>query len=184
MGAEQWPPYPQRSPGAVSAVVHLEFPPRIPSTRESRAQRREPVANAAERIRVRDFADAELELRTAASLREQALLRPFQREAFVVEQRLDSLDQLEVAMPVHPLASRILLGAQQLELGFPVPQDVRGHTREFLDLADPVIELVGQTEVCLLGGVRGHVARCELIRCLSPLLGLNVSTFRAVISML
>ena len=69
-----------------------------------------------------------------------------------------------------PEWSRVLLRAQQIELGLPVPEHVGRHAGRRLRLADPVVELVDYVT--------------ELIRCLRPLLGLKVRTFRAVISML
>src|SRR5207244_1539013 len=90
-----------------------------------------------------------------------------------VEEGLDALDQLEVARAVQTLAGRVLLRPKKLELRLPVAQHVRGDGRDRLDLPDAVVEL--------FGGFRRHAG--ALIRCFSPLLGLNVSTLRAVISM-
>src|SRR5262249_52974765 len=149
------------------------------SRRQTRTQRGEPVTHTLERVGVRDLAHPQLELAPIASsrLREQPLARPLEREPLVVEQRLDPLDQLEIALPIEPLASGILFGPQELELGLPVAKDVRGHGRDLFDLTDPVVELLGDL------GHRYTLSVAVLMRCFSPLLGLNVRTFRAVISM-
>jgi hypothetical protein len=87
--------------------------------------------------------DGERELlRTASGVGEQPLLRTLQGQALVVEQRLDAEDQVEIAAAIQPLARRVLLGSEQLELRLPVPEDVRGDSRRRLGLADPVVELV------------------------------------------
>ena len=54
-----------------------------------------------------------------------------------------SQDQIEVGLAVQPLPRRVLLRAEQLELGLPVAEHVGGNLRDRLDLADPVVELVG-----------------------------------------
>src|SRR5262245_57869995 len=143
------------------------------SRTEPRTQRPQTVANTPERVRVSRFLHAELELVGAARLGDQPLLGAFQRQPLIVEQGLDPLDELEIARTVQALARRILLRPEQLEFGFPVAKDVRGDGRDRLDLPDAVVELFCD--------FRRH-AVCVLIRCLSPLLGLNVSTLRAVIS--
>src|SRR4029453_1637511 len=120
-------------------------------------------------------AQAEVHLRATARLGEQAFLGALEGEALVVEQRLDPQHQLQVAAPVQALARGVLLRAQQLELRLPVAQDVGGHFRDRLDLAAPGVELLGNRR----RGVHGWFSRS-----FSPLLGLNVSTLRAVISML
>src|SRR5258705_533717 len=144
------------------------------SRTQTRAQHAETVANAPERVRVGRFLHAELELVGAARLGDEPLLGAFQRQPLVVEEHLDPLDELEIAWAVQALPGRILLGPEQLEFRFPVAKDVRGDGRDRFDLPDAIVELFGD--------FRRH-AVCVLIRCLSPLLGLNVSTLRAVISM-
>src|SRR5499426_3795599 len=146
---------------------------RSASRTEARTQHPETVANTPERVRIGRFLHAELELVGAARLGDEPLLGAFQRQPLVVEQALDSLDELEIARAVQALARRILFRPEQLEFGLPVAKDVRGDGRDRLDLPDAVVELFCD--------FRRH-AVCVLIRCLSPLLGLNVSTLRAVIS--
>src|SRR5713101_6486034 len=149
----------------------------VASRRQARAQPDQPIAYPAQRSRVGGFLESELQLlRTLARLGEQALLGALQGEPLVVEQGADALDQLQVALSVHALPGRIFLRPQQLELGLPVTQDVGGDARARFDFADAIVQL--------LGGVGGHAGVGLLIRCLSPLLGLKVSTLRAVISML
>src|SRR5262245_3173290 len=144
------------------------------SRTEARTQRPETVANTPERVRVGCFLHTELELVGAARLGDEPLLGAFQREPLVVEQTLDPLNELEIARAIQTLARRILLRPEQLEFGLPVAKNVRGDGRDRLDLPDAIVELFCD--------FRRH-AVCVLIRCLSPLLGLNVSTLRAVISM-
>jgi len=147
-----------------------------PSTVQSRSQRSQTFADAAERVAVDVIAEPELELLGALTrLGEQALLGTLQGQALVVEKRLDPLHELEVASAVDTLPRRVLLGPQELELRLPVAEDVRGHARDGLHLADAIVEP--------LGAVRGQLDCVLLIRCLSPFDGLNVSTLRAVISM-
>src|SRR5262245_10576378 len=146
---------------------------RTASRTEARAQGAETVSNAPQRVRVGRLLHAELELVRAARLGDEPLLGALERQPLVVEQGLDPLHELELARPIEALASRVLLRPEQLELRFPVAQHVGGDSRDSLDLADAVVEL--------LRDFRRH-AVCVLIRCLSPLLGLNVSTLRAVIS--
>src|SRR4029453_6835678 len=143
------------------------------SRTQARAQRPETVANTPERVRVGRFLHAELELVGAARLGDEPLLGAFQRQPLVVQQALDPLDELEIARTVQALARRILLRPEQLEFGFPVAKDVRRDGRDRLDLPDTVARLFCDFR---------RNAVCVLIRCLSPLLGLNVSTLRAVIS--
>src|SRR5262245_35780094 len=143
------------------------------SRTETRAERSETVAYAPERVRVGRLLHAELELVGAARLRDEPFLGAFQRQPLVVQQGLDALDELEIARAIQTLARRVLLRPEQLEFRFPVAKHVRGDGRDRLDLPDAVIKLFRD--------FRGH-AVCVLIRCLSPLLGLNVSTLRAVIS--
>ena len=114
------------------------------SRTQARPERLEPVADAPERLRVRRLLHAELELLgRLARVRVEPLLGAFEREPLLVQEGLDPLDQIEVAPPIEPLAGRVLLRAQQLELGLPVPENVRRDRRDRLDLADPVVELLG-----------------------------------------
>src|SRR3977135_4482307 len=145
---------------------------RGPSRTEARAQDAEAIADTFERLRVRGLLHPELELVGAARLADQPLLGAFEREPLLVQERLDALDQLEVARAIQTLARRILLGPKQLELRLPVAKDVGRDTGDRLHLTDTIVELFGD--------FRGHAV--TLIRCLSPLLGLKVSTLRAVIS--
>src|SRR5262245_18549590 len=166
---------------------------------ELRAQRGEALADPPECRRVGSLAHAELELLgPLARLGEQALLRALQGQALVVEQGLDAPDEIEVAVAVEALPGRVLLGSEQLELRLPVAQHVGRDSGQGLDLSDAVIELLGGLrhgagpQGCGRGGATGAVGPAAvggrdpglLIRCFSPLLGLNVSTLRAVISML
>src|SRR5499427_9309836 len=146
---------------------------RAPSRTETRAQDAETVADAFERLRVRRFLHPELELVGAARLADQPLLGALEREPLLVEQRLDALHQLEIAWPIQTLPRGVLLRPKQLELRLPVAKDVGGDTGDRLHFTDTIVELF-----CDFCG--GHAV--ALIRCLSPLLGLNVSTLRAVIS--
>src|SRR5499425_1152047 len=146
---------------------------RAPSRTETRAQDAETVADALERLRVRGLLNPEIELVCAARLADQPLLGALEREPLLVEQGLDALDQLEIARSVQTLPRGILLGPKQLELRLPVAQDISRDTGDRLHFTDTIVELF-----CDL---RDHAV--TLIRCLSPLLGLKVSTLRAVISM-
>src|SRR5215831_4561251 len=146
---------------------------RGPSRTEARAQDAETVADALERLRVRGLFHPEVELVCAARLADQPLLGALEREPLLVEQGLDALDQLEIARPVQTLPRGILLGPKQLELRLPVAQDIGRDTGDRLHFTDTIVELFRD--------FRGHAV--TLIRCLSPLLGLKVSTLRAVISM-
>ena len=148
-----------------------------PSRSEACAERAEAVPDASKRLGVRHFFHAELELLGRLSgLGDEALLGALEREALLVEQRLDALDEVEVAPAIEALPRRVLLRPQELELRLPVTQDVRRHAGDRLDLADPIVELLGGGRRAVGYGV------ALLIRCFSPLLGLNVSTLRAVIS--
>jgi hypothetical protein len=152
---------------------------RRPSRREAPAERVQTVADAAERLGVRRLPHAEVELLGRPSrFGDEALLGALEREALVVEQGLDALDEVEVAPAIEALARRVLLRPKELELRLPVTENVRRHAGDRLDLADPIVELLGG------GGGRRSVGYgvALLIRCFSPLLGLNVSTLRAVIS--
>src|SRR5262245_10450164 len=144
-----------------------------PSRTQARAQDAETIADALERLRVRGFLHAELELVRATRLADQPLLGALERQPLFVQQGLDALDELEVARPIQTLTRRILLRTEQLEFRLPVAKDVSGDTGDRLHLTDTVVELFCDFR-------RGHAG--ALIRCLSPLLGLNVSTLRAVIS--
>src|SRR5262245_54332870 len=149
------------------------------SRRQAGAERGQPLPDPLERFAVGHLTKPEIQLSALARFGEQALLGALQRETLAVEQGLDALHQLEVPGPVQALAGGVLLGPEQLELRLPVPQHVRRHLGDLFDLADPVVQL--------LGGVdhhRAHDAAPALIRCFSPLLGLKVSTLRAVISIL
>src|SRR5574341_1683396 len=84
------------------------------SRTEARAQSPEAVANAPERVRVRDFLHAELELIRSARLGDEPLLGTLERQPLVVEQRLDPLNELEIARTIETLAGRILLRPEQL----------------------------------------------------------------------
>src|SRR5436309_10937309 len=146
-----------------------------PSRTQARAQNAEAVADAPQRLRIGGLFHAELELLRPARLCDEPLLGALEGQPLFVEESLDPLDQLEVARAVQTLAGRVLLRTEQLELRLPVAQHVRGDGRDRLDLPDAVVELFGD-----------FYCRCHagaLIRCFSPLLGLNVSTLRAVISM-
>src|SRR5215510_2494349 len=149
---------------------------RDPSRTEARAQDAETVADALERLRVRGLLHPELELVGAARLADQPLLGTLEREPLLVEQGLDALDQLEIARPVQTLARRILLRPEQLELRLPVAKDVGRDIGDRLHFTDTIVELFRDFR----GHAVGHAV--TLIRCLSPLLGLKVSTLRAVIS--
>src|SRR2546425_1976839 len=144
-----------------------------PSRTQARAQYAEAIADTPEGFRIGGLLDAELELLRPARLGDEPLLGALEGQALFVEEGLDPLDELEVAWAVQPLPGRVLLRPEELELRFPVAQHVRGNGRDRLDLPDAVVEL--------LGDFRRHAG--ALIRCFSPLLGLNVSTLRAVISM-
>src|SRR5882724_1372490 len=146
---------------------------RGPSRTETRAQHAEAIADAPERLGVGDLLHAELELLGPSRLADETLLGALEGQPLFVQEGLDALDELEVARAVQALARRILLRAEQLELRFPVAEHVRRDGSDRLHLADTVVEL--------LRDFRCHAG--ALIRCLSPLLGLNVSTLRAVISM-
>src|SRR5215470_1986051 len=146
---------------------------RAPSRTETRAQDAETVADAFERLGVRRFLHPQLELVGAARLADQPLLGALEREPLLVEQRLDALHQLEIARPVQTLPRGILLRPKQLELRLPVAKDVGRDTGDRLHFTDTIVELFCD--------FRDHAV--TLIRCLSPLLGLKVSTLRAVISM-
>src|SRR5437763_3661454 len=145
---------------------------RSPSRTEARAQDAETIADAPERLRVRGLLHAELELIGPARLADETLLGALERQPLFVEEGLDALHELEVARAIQPLARRILLRVEQLELRLPVAQDVGRDRGDRLHLTDPVVELFCD--------FRRHAV--TLIRCLSPLLGLKVSTLRAVIS--
>src|SRR2546422_2349404 len=144
-----------------------------PSRTQARAQHAEAVADAPQRLRIGGLFHAELELLRPARLGDEPLLGALEGQPLFVEEGLDALDQLEVARAVQTLPGRVLLRPEQLELRLPVAQHVRGDGRDRLDLPDAVVELFGD--------FRRHAG--ALIRCFSPLLGLNVSTLRAVISM-
>src|SRR5215471_17144348 len=149
---------------------------RGPSRTEARAQDAETIADSLERLRVRGLLHAELELVGAARLADQPLLCALEREPLLVEQGLDALDQLEIARPIQTLPRGILLRPKQLELRLPVAKDVSRDPGDRLHLTDTIVELFCD--------FRGHAVHAvTLIRCLSPLLGLKVSTLRAVISM-
>src|SRR5256886_7173866 len=142
---------------------------RSPSRSEACAERAKTVTDAPERLGVRPFLHAELELLGRLSgFGDEALLRALEREALLVEQGLDALDEVEVAPAIEALPRRVLLRTQKLELRLPVAEDVRRHAGDRLNLADPVVEL-------LWGGRRSvGYGVALLIRCLSPLLRLNV----------
>src|SRR6185369_17005080 len=144
-----------------------------PSRTEARAQDAETIADAFERLRVRGFLHSQLELIGAPRLADQPLLGALEREPLLVQQRLDPLNELEVARAIQTLARRILLGPKQLELRLPVAKDVGRDIGDRLHFTDTIVELFRDFR-------GGHAV--TLIRCLSPLLGLKVSTLRAVIS--
>src|SRR4029453_5639916 len=143
------------------------------SRTEARAQDAEAIADALERLRVRGFLHPQLELVGAPRLADQPLLGALEGQPFLVQQRLDALNELEVARPIQALARRIFLRAEQLEFRLPVAKDVGGDSGDRLHFTDAVVELFRDFR-------RRHAG--ALIRCLSPLLGLKVSTLRAVIS--
>src|SRR5262245_18585882 len=143
-----------------------------PSRTQTRPQDAEAIADAPQRLRVRGFFHAELELIGPARLADEALLGALEREPLLVEQGFDALHELEIVRAVQPLARWILLRAEQLELRLPVAKDVSGDRGDRLHLTDTVVELFRDFR-------RQAVT---LICCLSPLLGLKVSTLRAVIS--
>jgi hypothetical protein len=122
------------SQSAVGLSRHEELPDRF----EARAD----AADGRRSLGVPRHGQRQL-LRPAPRLGQQPLLRALQGQPLVVQQGLDPEDQVEIAPPVQPLPGRILLGAEQLELGLPVPQDVRRYSRCRLGLAYSVIELVG-----------------------------------------
>src|SRR5512132_3157886 len=95
-----------------------------PSRRsQPRAERREAIADAFERVGIDHLAHAEVELAVGlARVRHQPLARALEGEPLVVEQRLDPLDQLEIAPAIQALPRGVLLRAQQLELGLPVAE--------------------------------------------------------------
>src|SRR5262245_46225326 len=113
---------------------------------EPLAERAQPVASAPECLLERHALEPEVHLRRAARLAPQPLLRPFEGEPLVVQERFDAQDELEVFLAVQPLARGGLLGSQQLELGLPVAKHVGGNVRDRLDLADAVVELVRDHE--------------------------------------
>ena len=151
--------------------------PHTPSRDQARAERAQTVADPTKRLGVGRFLHAELELLARPSrLGDEAFLGALERQALFVEQGLDALDEIEVAPAIEALSCRILLRPEELELRLPVAENVRRHAGDRLDLANPIVEL-------LRGGRRSvGYGVALLIRCLSPLLGLNVSTLRAVIS--
>src|SRR6516225_8937112 len=79
-----------------------------PSRTETRAQDSEAIADALERLRVRGFLHPQLELIGATRLGDQPLLGALEREPLLVQERLDALDQLEIARAIQTLARRIL----------------------------------------------------------------------------
>src|SRR5262245_35425952 len=89
---------------------------RDPSRTEARPQNAETIADPLERLGVRRFLHAELELVRATRLADQPLLGPLERQPLFVEQGLDALDELEVARPIQTLPRWILLRTEQLEL--------------------------------------------------------------------
>src|SRR3989442_10167808 len=71
---------------------------RSPSRSEACAERAEAVTDAPERLGVRHFLHAELELLGRfPGFGDEALLGALEREALLVEQGLDALDEVEVA---------------------------------------------------------------------------------------
>src|SRR5262245_33330967 len=89
---------------------------RGPSRTEARAQDAETIADAFERLRVRGFLHAELELIRATRLAEQPLLGALERQPLLVEQGLDALNELEVARPIQALTRRVLLDRKSTRL--------------------------------------------------------------------
>jgi hypothetical protein len=108
------------SQSAVRLSRHEDLPERF----EARAN----ATDGRRSLRVPGHGERQL-LGPAPRIGEQPLLRTLQGQPLVVQQGLDPEDQVEIAPPVQPLAGRILLGAQQLELRLPVPEDVRRDTR-------------------------------------------------------
>src|SRR5262245_50973361 len=152
------------------------------SRRETGPQHGEALADPLQRGGVCHLAQAQIELlRALARFAEQPLLGPFERQPLLVEERLDPTHEIEVALTVETLTRRVLLRPEELELRLPVAQHVRGHGRDRLDLADPVVQLLDGVRV---GRHAPGVGVYALMLCFKPLLGLNVRTFRAVISML
>src|SRR3989442_4629650 len=101
------------------------------SRTQARAQPGEALADAAEGVRVLHLFQSKLELvGVAPGLREEPFLGALEREALVVEQGTDALDELEIALAVHALAGGGLLRTEELELGFPVAEDLGGHTAD------------------------------------------------------
>src|SRR6266478_4670047 len=145
---------------------------RGPSRTEARAQDAQAIADAPQRLRVRGFLHPELELLGTARLADEPLLGALEGQPLLVEQGLDALNELEVARTIQALTRRVLLRTEQLEFRLPVAKDVSGDTGDRLHFTDTIVELFRD--------FRGHAG--ALIRCLSPLLGLKVSTLRAVIS--
>src|SRR5256886_5182341 len=150
---------------------------RSPSRSEACAERAKAVTDAPERLGVRPFLHAELELLgRLPGFGDEALLRALEREALLVEQGLDALDEVEVAPAIEALPRRVLLRTQKLELRLPVAEDVRRHAGDRLNLADPVVEL-------LWGGRRsGGYCAGLFFRSLCPPPRLKVSTPRAAVS--
>src|SRR5581483_3381077 len=148
------------------------------------AHRLEPGTDVAERGQRLGVRRGELELLVPRPrLLLEALLRAFEGEAILVQQGLDPEHHLDVVLPVHALAGVVLARAKQLELGFPVPEDVRRHAGDVGHLADPEEQLVGNPR---LGAapipLPVAVGHRWFTWALSPFEGLNVSTRRAVIS--
>src|SRR5262249_19002749 len=154
--------------------------PRDASRCQPGAQLEQARADAPERLGIGGLAKPEIELLGAlAGLTEETFLGALEGQALFVKERLDPAHQVDVTLPVQALAGRVLTGTQQLELGLPVPQHVGGDTGEWLHLPDAVVELLDR-----FGRHAPAAGWGVLMRCFSPLLGLNVRTFRAVISML
>ncbi len=87
------------------------------SRREQLSKGFQPLPHATKRGGRIRLPNAEVELlMLAPGFGLQPFLRAFEGESLVVEERLDPEDQVEIAPPIEPLARRVLLRTQQLEL--------------------------------------------------------------------
>src|SRR5690242_3082265 len=147
----QRPPDPQSGalPGCATprgCERELSQEPRGVSRSQPGPQGGEALADPLEGIRVRGLAQAQVQLLRArlARLGQEPLLGTLEGEALVVQQRLDALDELDVARAIEPLAGRVLLGPEQLELRLPVAEHIGRDLGDLLDLTDAVVQLLGK----------------------------------------
>src|SRR5579862_2561607 len=75
------------------------------------------------------------------------LARSGNGEAFVVEERFDTQDVLDVFFAVHALSGAALYGFDLGELGFPEAQNVGGKMAQLGDFADAEVELLRDDDV-------------------------------------